>query len=156
MMGAIGQPLLRKEDGRLLTGKGLFSDDFAMERQTYAAMLRSPHPHARIVAVNAVAARAMPGILGVFSGADCLADGLAPIPHTPVPSTKYDMKLTAPGGGKIFFGPHQLLPVDRARHVGEAVAMVVAESMHQALDAADAVEIEYQLLPWVIASELAF
>jgi aerobic carbon-monoxide dehydrogenase large subunit len=156
MMDAIGQPLLRKEDGRLLTGKGLFSDDFAMERQTYAAMVRSPHPHARIVAVNAVAARAMPGVLGVFSGADCLADGLAPIPHTPVPSTKYDMKLTAPGGGKIFFGPHLLLPEDRTRHVGEAVAMVVAESNDQALDAAEAVEIEYQPLPWVIASDAAF
>jgi aerobic carbon-monoxide dehydrogenase large subunit len=154
--GAIGQPLLRKEDERLLTGKGLFSDDFRMQGQTYAAMVRSPHPHARIVRINAAAARAMPGVLGVFSGADCLADGLAPIPHTPVPSTKYDMKLTAPGGGKIFFGPHLLLPVDRARHVGEAVAMVVAESMDQALDAAEAVEIEYQLLPWVIASEAAF
>ena len=156
MMGAIGQPLLRKEDGRLLTGNGRFSDDFCMEGQTYAAMVRSPHPHARIVAINAVAARAMRGVLGVFSGTDCLADGLAPIPHTPVPSTKYDMKLTAPGGGKIFFGPHLLLPVDRVRHVGEAVAMVVAESMDQALDAAEAVDIEYQPLPWVIAADAAF
>ena len=128
-MGAIGQPLRRKEDVRLLTGKGLFSDDFCMEGQVYAVMVRSPHPHAPDRPhVNAVPARSMPGVLGVFSGADCLADGLGPIPHSPVPSTRYDMKLTAPGGGKIFIGPHLLLPVDKARHVGEAVAMVVAET----------------------------
>ena len=98
----------------------------------------------------------MTGVLGVFSGADCLADGLGPIPHSPVPSTRYDMKLTAPGGGKIFIGPHLLLPVDKARHVGEAVAMVVAETEVQALDAADAVEIEYEVLPWNTDSEAAF
>src|SRR5271165_2318687 len=116
-MSAIGQPLRRKEDARLLTGKGLFSDDFSMVGQAFAAMVRSPHPHARIIRLNAVLARSMPGVLGVFSGADCLADGLGPIPHSPVPSTKYDMKLTAPGGDKIFIGPHLLLPVDKARHV---------------------------------------
>jgi len=97
----------------------------------------------------------MPGVLAVFSGVDCLADGLGPIPHTPVPATKYDMKLTAPGGGKIFIGPHQLLPVDRARHVGEAVAMVVAETKVLALDAAEAVEIEFEVLPSVIDSQAA-
>ena len=70
----------------------------------------------------------MPGVLGVLSGADCLADGLGPIPHNPVPQTRYDMKLTAPGGGTVFIGPHLLLPWDRVRHVGEAVAMVVAET----------------------------
>ena len=154
-MGAIGQPRRRKEDARLLTGKGLFSDDFSMEGQAHAAMVRSPHPHARIIRVNAVLARALPGVLGVFSGADCLADGLGPIPHSPVPSTRYDMKLTAPGGGSIFIGPHLLLPLDKARHVGEAVAMVVAETQAQALDAAEAVEIEYEVLPWVVDSEAA-
>lgn len=93
-MGAIGQPLRRKEDRRLLTGKGRFSDDFHMEGQVYAAMVRAPHPHARIVRVAADAARAMPGVFGVFSGIDCRGDGLRPIPHSPVPSTRYDMKLT--------------------------------------------------------------
>jgi carbon-monoxide dehydrogenase large subunit len=126
IMSAIGQPLRRKEDARLLIGKGLFTDDFSMEGEAFAAMIRSPHPHARIVHVNMAPARFMPGVLAVFSGADCLADGLGPPPHSPVPSTKYDMKLTAPGGGKVFIGPHLLLPADKTRHVGEALAMVVA------------------------------
>jgi carbon-monoxide dehydrogenase large subunit len=155
-MGAIGQPLLRKEDVRLLTGQGRFSDDFSIEGQAYAAMVRSPHPHAQIVHVNAAPALSMPGVLGVFSGADCLADGLGPIPHSPVPQTRYDMKLTAPRGGKIFIGPHLLLPVDKVRHVGEAVAMVVAETLAQALDAAEAVEIDYHVLPSNTDSEVAF
>jgi aerobic carbon-monoxide dehydrogenase large subunit len=154
-MDAIGQPLLRKEDDRLLTGTGRFSDDFSIEGQAYAVMVRSPHPHARIVRVNAAPARSMPGVLGVFSGADCLADGLGPIPHNPVPQTRYDMKLTAPGGGKIFIGPHLLLPSDKVRHVGEAVAMVVAETFLQALDAAEAVEIDYRELPWNTGSDAA-
>ena len=155
-MGAIGQPLLRKEDIRLLTGKGRFSDDFSMEGQAYAVMVRSPHPHARIARVHAAPALSMAGVLGVFSGADCLADGLGPIPHSPVPQTRYDMKLTAPRGGKIFIGSHLLLPVDKARHVGEAVAMVVAETLAQAFDAAEAVEIDYEVLPWNTNSEVAF
>src|SRR6478672_8422968 len=138
-MGAIGQPLRRKEDERLLSGKGRFSDDFVLEGQAHAVMVRSPHPHARIVRINTDSARSVPGVLGVFSGADCLADGLGPIPHSPVPQTRYDMKLTGPGGGRIFIGPQPLLPVDKAQHVGEAVAMVVAETLPQALDAAEAV-----------------
>ncbi|MCZ6636779.1 MAG: xanthine dehydrogenase family protein molybdopterin-binding subunit, partial [Alphaproteobacteria bacterium] len=81
--------------------------------------------------------------------ADCLADGLKPIPHSPVPSTKFDMKLTGPGGTKVFEGPHMLLPADKVRHVGEAVAMVVAESREQALDGAEAVEVDYEELPSV-------
>src|SRR5262249_55010402 len=98
-------------------------------------------------------AKAMPGVLGVFTGADCLADGLTPIPHDPLPKTKFDMKLHAPGGGSVFIGPHMLLPADKARHVGEAVAMVVAETKAQALDAAEAVEVDYEELPFVIHSE---
>jgi len=73
----------------------------------------------------------MAGVLGVFGGVDCLADGLAPIPHSPVPSTRYDLKLTGPGGGTIFIGPQTLLPADKVRHVGEAVAMVVAETLRK-------------------------
>jgi carbon-monoxide dehydrogenase large subunit len=152
---AVGQPLRRKEDLRLLTGKGRFSDDFAMDGQAYAVMVRSPHPHARIRGIAAEAARAMPGVLGVFTGQDCLADGLKPIPHEPVPKTKYDMKLTAPGGGAIFIGPHWLLAHDKVRHVGEAVAMVVAETAEQALDAAEAIEVEYEELPFVLDQRAA-
>jgi carbon-monoxide dehydrogenase large subunit len=149
----IGQPLARKEDARLTTGRGRFSDDFNVEGQAYAVTVRSPHPHARIQRVETARARAMPAVLGVFTGADCLADGLGAIPHDPLPKTKYDMKLTAASGGAPFIGPHLLLPTDKVRHVGEAVAMVVAETVAQALDAAEAVEIDYEILPGVYHSE---
>jgi carbon-monoxide dehydrogenase large subunit len=149
----IGKPLPRKEDARLITGKGRFTDDFSLDGQTYAVMVRSPYPHARIVAIDAAAAKKMPGVLGVFTGADCSADKLAPIPHDPVPKTKFDMKLTGPGGSAVFIGPNVLLPADKARHVGEAVAMVVAETKAQALDAAEAVEVTYEELPFVLHSE---
>jgi carbon-monoxide dehydrogenase large subunit len=95
----------------------------------------------------------MPGVLGAFTGADCLADGLAAIPHDPLPKTRYDMKLEPAAGGPIFIGPHLLLPTDKVRHVGEAVAMVVAETVAQALDAAEEVQIAYQALPGVYHSE---
>jgi len=149
----IGTPLPRKEDARLTTGAGRFSDDFSAPGQCYLAAVRSPHPHARIRGVDFAAARAMPGVLGAYSGADCLAAGLKPIPHDPLPKTKYDMKLHAPGGGAVFIGPHMLLPADKARHVGEAVAIVVAETQAQALDAAEAVAVDYEVLPFVLHSE---
>src|SRR5262249_51876097 len=113
----IGRPVVRKEDERLTTGRGRFSDDFSVDGQAHAVMLRSEHPHARILGIDAGRAKAMPGVLGVFTGADCLADGLAAIPHDPLPKTKYDMKLEAAGGGPLFIGPHLLLPVDKVRHV---------------------------------------
>ena len=150
---SIGKPIPRNEDERLATGRGRFSDDFSLEGQAYAVMLRSPHPHARILGIDAARAKAMPGVLGVFTGADCRADELGAIPHDPLPKTKYDMKLHAAGGGAVFFGPHSLLPDAKARHVGEAVAMVVAETVPQALDAAEAVEIDYEVLPGVYHSE---
>src|ERR1700757_4608897 len=149
----IGKPMRRAEDARLLTGKGRFSDDFKLDRQAYAAMVRSPHPHARIRGIDTARARALPGVLGVFTGADGLADKLGPIPHDPLPKTRYDMKLHAPGGGEVFIGPHLLLPADKARHVGEAVAMVVAETLAQALDGAEAVEVDYEVLPHVVHSQ---
>ena len=149
----IGQPLPRNEDARLLTGRGQFSDDFSFPGQAYAAMIRSPHAHARIVHIDGSNARKMPGVLGVFTGADCLADGLGAIQHDPLPKTKYDMKLQGPGGSAIFIGPHLLLPHDKARHVGEAIAMVVAESQAQAFDAAEGVTIDYEELPCVVHSE---
>jgi carbon-monoxide dehydrogenase large subunit len=150
---SIGKPLPRKEDERLLTGQGRFTDDFNLDGQAYAAMVRSPYPHARIVSIETARARAMPGVLGVFTGADCAAAGLGPIPHDPLPKTRYDMKLHAPGGGAVFIGPHLLLPADKARHVGEAVAMVVAKTRVQALDAAEAIEVGYEELPFVLSAE---
>src|SRR5215510_7974171 len=149
----IGKPVIRKEDARLTTGQGRFSDDFSLDGQAHAVMVRSPHPHARICGVDAARAKAMPGVLGVFTGAHCLADGLGAIPHDPLPKTRYDMKLTAAGGGAVFIGPHLLLPADKARHVGEAVAMVVAETLPQALDAAEAVAVDYEVLAGVYHSE---
>src|SRR6516162_9350205 len=131
-LSAIGRPVRRKEDQRLLTGKGRFTDDFNLPGQAYAVMVRSPHPHAQILQIDATRAMRLPGVLDVFTGRDCQADGLGPIPHSPVPSTRYDLKLTGSGGGAMFFGPQPLLPADRVRHVGEAVAMVVAETVPQA------------------------
>lgn len=156
LLKAIGKPVRRKEDGRLITGKGRFTDDFRFDGQTYAAMARSPHPHARIVAVHKESVLSMPGVLGVFTGQDVIADGLKPVPHDPLPKTKFDMKLTAPGGGRdVFIGPHMLLPADRARHVGEAVAMVVAQTQAQAQDAVEALQIDYEVLPFVTDSREA-
>lgn len=146
----VGQPVRRKEDERLLQGKGRFTDDFSAKGQAHAAMVRSPYPHARIVGIDKRAALAMPGVLGVFTGRDCLDEGFGAIPHNPVPKTKYDMHLTGPGGSGIFIGPHMLLPADKARHVGEAVAMVVAETAAQAADAAEALAVEYEELPFVL------
>src|SRR5262249_8181233 len=121
--------------------------------QCWLAVVRSPHPHARIRGVDFSKARAMPGVLGTYSGADCLADQLKPIPHDPLPKTKYDMKLHGPGGRRVFIGPHTLLPADKARDAGEAVVAVVAETQAQALDAAEAVAVEYEELPFVLHSE---
>ena len=75
----IGQPMPRHEDARLLIGAGRFTDDFDFPGQTYAAMVRSPHAHARIVSIDKSRALALPGVLGVFTGADCAADGLGAI-----------------------------------------------------------------------------
>lgn len=152
---AVGQPLLRKEDERLLTGRGQFTDDFNVANQAYLAVVRSTHPHARFT-VRADAAKAVPGVLGVFTGRDGLADGMNPLPHAPLPSTKYDMKLTAPDGTKnIFIGTNHFLPPDRTRYVGEALVMVVGETMARALDGAEAIEIDYEDLPFVIETARA-
>jgi len=149
----IGKPMPRKEDARLITGKGRFTDDFNIDGQIYAVMVRSPYPHARIVAIETARAAAMPGVVGVLTGADCIADNIGPVPHDPVPKTKFDMKLTGPGGAAVFAGPHALLPADKVRHVGEAVVMVVAETKAQAMDAAEAIEVRYDELPFVLHTE---
>lgn len=148
----IGKPLKRKEDKRLVTGQGRFSDDFSMPGQVYACMVRSPYAHANIVSIDSTDAKKAPGIVGVFTGQDVQDDGLNPIPHNPVPSTNFDMKLTAPNGDAPFIGPHYILPTDKVRHVGEAVAVVVAETQAQALDAAELVVVEYEELPHVVRS----
>ena len=148
----IGRPVRRKEDHRLLTGRGEFSDDHSVAGQTHAVMVRSPYAHAAIRSIDSGIARQMPGVLGIFTGADCASDGLGAIPHSPFPSTDFDMKLHAPGksvGEGEFIGDHIPLPADKARYVGEPVAMVVAETKAQATDAAEAIEIDFELLPAV-------
>jgi len=154
-IGAIGQPLRRKEDQRLLTGQGRFTDDFSMAGQAYAVMVRSPHPHARIVRVDGVHAGRMPGVLGVFSGADCLADGLAPIPHSPVPSTRYDLKLTGPGASRSLSVPSRCCRPKRCAISAKRSRWSWPQTLPQALDAAEAVEVAYEELPWAASSEAA-
>ncbi len=158
MSGTVGEPVLRNEDERLLTGQGRFSDDFMLSHQAHAAMVRSPWPHARLRSVDVASASRMPGVLGVFTGRDCAHDGLGQIPHDPLPKTRFDMKLHAPGravGDPVFLGNHIPLPTDKARYVGEAVAMVVAETKAQALDAAEVVQVDYEPLDAVTITAAA-
>jgi aerobic carbon-monoxide dehydrogenase large subunit len=144
----IGQPVTRKEDARLTTGQGRFSDDVDLAGQAYAAMVRSPHAHARIRAIETSAALAMPGVLAVLTGADAMADGLKPIPHRPVIGAP-DIALGRRDASDKFLSPHRVLPHDKARFAGEAVAMVVADSMAAAKDAAERVQVEFDPLPAV-------
>jgi len=158
MPAQIGQPVRRQEDERLLTGRGEFSDDHAIPGQAHAVMVRSPYAHAVIRSIDKRAAEAMPGVLGVFTGADCDAAGIGPIPHSPFPSTRFDMKLHAPGGkvgDNSFTGMNTPLPSDRTRYVGEALVMVVAETRARAADAAEAVAIEFEPLPAVTDTRAA-
>src|SRR5262245_844630 len=147
-----GQPLPRKEDGRLVTGRGRFSDDVSLPGQAYAAMVRSPHAHARLRAIDVGAAQKAPDVVAVLTGWDVLADGLRPIPHRPVPTNPHEVPLRSPDGSAFYIAPHPLLPVDRARFVGEAVAMVIAESAAAARDAAEQVTVDWEPLPAVTST----
>ena len=149
MDGAIGKPVRRKEDLRLLTGRGRFTDDFNQPNKAHMVMVRSVHAHARLSAIHIDAAFAMPGVLAVLTGADVLANKLNPVPHDPLPGGRNDLKLCGRNGGPLFDGPHYFLPADKARHVGEAVAAVIADTLAQAKDAAEVVEIDYETLPHV-------
>jgi carbon-monoxide dehydrogenase large subunit len=147
-----GKPLKRQEDPRLLTGRGCFSDDVNLPGQAHAGFVRSPHAHARIRAIDAAAARAMPGVLAVLTGRDAEADGLAPMPHRPVPTNPNEFPLGGREGSPIFVSPFPVLPSDRARFAGQALAMVIAESAGAAADAAERVAVDYEPLPCVTAT----
>jgi aerobic carbon-monoxide dehydrogenase large subunit len=147
-----GKPVRRVEDGRLLTGRGTFSDDVNLPGQLYAAFVRSPHAHARIVRIDGVGALKIPGVIAVLTGAQAAADGLRPIPHSPVPTNPHELQLRNRDGSAPFIDPHVPLPPDRARLVGEAVAMVVAETAAVARDGAEAVVVEYEPLPAVVGA----
>jgi carbon-monoxide dehydrogenase large subunit len=156
MPQSIGQPLRRKEDLRLLTGKGRYSDDVSLPGQAYAHVLRSPHAHARIRSIDTAAARAMPGVLAVLTGADVQADGLADVPHTPIPmKPPADILLKNRDGSPHGYAPQAILPGDRVRYVGQQVALVVAESIAAAKDAAERVVVDYEPLDSVVVTAAA-
>jgi carbon-monoxide dehydrogenase large subunit len=144
----IGRPAIRKEDARLITGQGRFSDDVNVPGQAYAVMVRSPHAHARIRAIDTSQAEALPGVLAVLTGADAVKDGLKPIPHRPIMGPP-DIALGKRDASDKFLSPHRVLPSDKARFAGEAVAVVVADSLAIAKDAAERVLVAFEPLPAV-------
>jgi aerobic carbon-monoxide dehydrogenase large subunit len=148
----VGKPVLRREDARLLTGNGCYSDDFSVPGQAYAYLVRSPHAHAHLRRIDVTDALAVPGVFAVLTGHDAAADGLRPIPHRPVPTNPHEVPLTSPDGSAFFIAPHPVLPLDKARFVGEAVAMVIAETAAAAKDGGERVVVDYESLPAVTTS----
>ena len=138
---AVGQSVRRFEDPHLVQGQGRYSDDVNLPRQAYAVVVRSPHAHARIRAIDVTAAEASPGVALVLTGADYAADGLGTLPS--------DSGRKWRDGSPSFVTPRPALVRDRARHVGDPVALVVAETPAQAADAAALVFVEYEPLPSV-------
>lgn len=151
----IGKARPRVEDRRLLTGQGRYTSDLAPGGTCHAAFVRSPFPHARIKDIRAVEAAAMPGVLAVLSGADAAADGLGPVPHNTDWRGPPDAELRLPADFEVFTPPHPAMPVDIVRFLGEAVAMVVAETAAQAIDAAERIEVDYEELPAVTDASAA-
>jgi len=137
----IGARVLRKEDRRFLTGAGHYTDDIQRPGQTYLHIVRSPHAHARIRAIRAEAARAAPGVLAVLTGAELAAEKIGNIPTGWLIHSKDGSPMVEP--------PHPALAFDRVRHVGDQVALVVAETKDQAREAAALVEVDYEELPAV-------
>src|SRR6478736_1873329 len=144
----IGRPMPRFEDLRLVRGAGRYSDDISMPGQAYAVFVRSPHAHARIRRIETTAARAMPGVLAVLTGADYAADGLKGAAQRPNPADAIDIKFRAfePNKRTVLEERQHPLAPERVRYPGEAVAVVVAETLSQARDAAEAVTVEYNVL----------
>src|SRR5919204_3519404 len=131
-MRTIGTSIQRVEDNRVLTGRGRYVDDVSLPGMLHAAFLRSPHPHARLTRIDVEAAKSLPGVVAVLTGAD--------MPRLTRPMTIH----TLPGYRSPQFFP---LATDRVRFVGDPVAMVVADSRYIAEDALDLVEVDYEPLP---------
>ena len=140
---AIGQGVSRLEDPRLLRGGGQYMDDLNIPEITHAFILRSPHAHARIQSINTKVAENMPGVLAVLTGADYLNDGLSPIACA--------MPLKRPDGSPFYSPPNYPLVIDKARMAGDYIAIIIAETLTQAKDAAEAIDVDYLILPAVIA-----
>ena len=141
-----GRAVRRIEDDKLLQGLGQFTDDITGDssyaEHVHACFVRSPYPHARIVSVDTAAAREMPGVVAAYHGADLVAAGVKPIPG----SSGFPRTGGAPGATP----PRHILAHERTRFVGEAVAVVLAATMEQARDAAEAVQVDYDELPMVV------
>jgi len=137
-----GKSIARLEDARFLTGRGRYVSDIIPPDTLHAVVLRSPHAHAVLHEITTAAARAMPGVVGVFTAADLAADDLAPLPCTAVVASVAPMVVP----------PRPVLAMDRVRHLGEAVALIIATSATTARDAAEAIEVSYDPLPAVIDS----
>jgi len=137
----IGAAVRRREDQRFITGNGHYTDDVSRPGQSHAYFLRSPHAHARIRRIDAAAAAAMPGVLAVLTGAELAADKIGHL--------ICGWAITSKDGSQMKMAPHPALAHGKANHVGDAVAVVVAETPAQAKDAAEKVEVDYEVLPAV-------
>src|SRR5690242_3986309 len=138
----LGESVLRREDARFLTGRGRFTDDITVPGTTYAAFVRSPHAHARIRGIDTSRAQAVRGVRAIYTGAQLARGGVNGIP---VGWVIPDMKMIA----------HPVLAIDRARYVGEPVAVVIAANAYVARDAADLVDVDYDPLPAVVDTDAA-
>ncbi|MBI3513291.1 MAG: xanthine dehydrogenase family protein molybdopterin-binding subunit [Proteobacteria bacterium] len=143
----IGDAPKRREDARFLTGRGAYLDDLAFDGLVHAVLLRSPHAHARIDAIDTAAARTAPGVLAVLTATEVAADRLLPLR----PSAEANVQTNEP----FAFAPQPLLAVDTVRFVGEPVALIVAATRDQALDAAELVDVRYAPLPAVTTAAAA-
>ncbi len=137
----IGVSVRRKEDARFLSGRGNYTDDINRPGQLYAYLRRSDRPHANIGSIDTAAAAKMPGVVAVFTGADIAADGVGGLPC--------GWQIHNKDGSPMAEPPHPVLAVGKVRHVGDPVAVVIAETKQQAKDAAEAIGIDYQDLPGV-------
>jgi carbon-monoxide dehydrogenase large subunit len=138
----IGVSVRRKEDYRFLTGGGQYTDDITLAGQSHAVFVRSPHAHAGIKSIDTAAARAAPGVLGVFTGADVAADKINGLPC--------GWLITSTDGTPMKEPPHPILAQGKVRYVGDHVALVVAETLEQAKNAAELVEVDYDVLSAVV------
>jgi carbon-monoxide dehydrogenase large subunit len=145
MKFGMGQAIARVEDPRLLMGGGRYTDDHVLPNMARAYFLRSPHAHAQIRSLDVKAAAAMPGVLAIYTGADIARSGLG---HLPCMIAEL-MPLKRADGSPMFVPPRPAIASDRVRHVGDIVAMAVADTLEQAKDAADAIVVEYDELPAV-------